>query len=145
MQQTVVKAGARHFDIFSQHEAALERPRGDAAMQKFPVVAVLGLLCAPAAAQGFDPPVAVDVDPDPDVVEVKLEAKAIQWSYFPSTNPTVMTTVWAYGDQTSGNFSVPGPTIEAKLGDTVRVHFKNSLPEPTTISPSAGILSFSSW
>jgi FtsP/CotA-like multicopper oxidase with cupredoxin domain len=90
-------------------------------------------LTLPGAAQNFDPPQAVDVDPDPNVVEVFMEAKVIQWQYFPVSQPQVLTDVWAYGDQTSGVFSIPGPTIEANLGDTVRVHFKNSLPEATTI------------
>ena len=35
--------------------------------------------------------------------------------------------VWAYNGQ------VPGPTLRVKLGDTVRVHFTNQLPQPTTI------------
>lgn len=35
--------------------------------------------------------------------------------------------VWAY------NGSVPGPTIRAREGDTIRVRFKNELPQPTTV------------
>jgi len=35
--------------------------------------------------------------------------------------------VWAYNGQ------VPGPTLRVKLGETVRVHFTNQLPQPTTI------------
>jgi len=35
--------------------------------------------------------------------------------------------VWAYNDQ------VPGPTLRIRLGDTLRVHFTNRLPQPTTI------------
>ena len=35
--------------------------------------------------------------------------------------------VWAYNGQ------VPGPTLRVRLGDTVRVHFVNHLPQPTTI------------
>lgn len=34
---------------------------------------------------------------------------------------------WAYNGQ------VPGPTLRIKLGETVRVHFHNQLPEPSTI------------
>lgn len=34
---------------------------------------------------------------------------------------------WAYEDQ------VPGPTLRVVLGDTLRVHFRNDLAEPTTI------------
>lgn len=35
--------------------------------------------------------------------------------------------VWAYNEQ------VPGPTIRARQGDTIRVHFRNELPQPTTV------------
>ena len=35
--------------------------------------------------------------------------------------------VWAYNGQ------VPGPTLRVRLGDTVRVHFENRLPQPPTI------------
>lgn len=35
--------------------------------------------------------------------------------------------VWAYNGQ------VPGPTLRVRLGETVRVHFTNNLPQPSTI------------
>ncbi len=35
--------------------------------------------------------------------------------------------VWAY------NGRVPGPTLRVRLGETLRVHFENQLPQPTTI------------
>ena len=35
--------------------------------------------------------------------------------------------VWAYNNQ------VPGPTLRIRLGDTLRVHFTNKLPQETTI------------
>lgn len=35
--------------------------------------------------------------------------------------------VWAY------NGTVPGPTLRVRLGETLRVHFTNALPQPTTI------------
>src|SRR5205814_9491242 len=35
--------------------------------------------------------------------------------------------VWAYNGQ------VPGPTLRVRLGETLRVHFTNNLPEDTTI------------
>jgi FtsP/CotA-like multicopper oxidase with cupredoxin domain len=37
------------------------------------------------------------------------------------------TPVWTY------NGTVPGPLIDAKVGDQLVVHFRNNLPEPTTI------------
>jgi FtsP/CotA-like multicopper oxidase with cupredoxin domain len=39
----------------------------------------------------------------------------------------VSTEVWAY------NGTVPGPTLELREGDRVVVHFRNALPEPSTI------------
>lgn len=64
-----------------------------------------------------------DKNPDPSIVEVDLEAKVTDVEYLPGKT----TPAWAY------NGSVPGPLIEAKVGDRVIVHFKNSLPDPTTI------------
>ena len=85
----------------------------------------------PAAAQGFDPPVAIDINPDPTIVEVNLSATVTTWQYIPGVD----TTVWAYSDDSPGGSgaSVPGPTIKANVGDTLRVHFTNNLPETTTI------------
>lgn len=69
------------------------------------------------------PSVAQDQNPDPSVVEVTLVAAPSEHAYLPG-KPT---TVWAY------NGTVPGPTIEARKGDEVIVHFTNDLPEPTSI------------
>src|SRR5690606_37371758 len=41
--------------------------------------------------------------------------------------PGRMTPVWTY------NGSLPGPLLRAKAGDRVIVHFRNNLPEPTSI------------
>ena len=68
-------------------------------------------------------PEAVDINPDPRVVEIELEARLADIEFLPG-KPT---TVWTY------NGLVPGPLIRANLGDRVIVHFKNSLPEQTTI------------
>ena len=68
-------------------------------------------------------PTAEDQNPDPNVVEIDLEAKEAMKTY--GTSPP--TPVWTYNGLT------PGPTIEAKVGDRLVVHFKNSLPESTTV------------
>ncbi|MDH5674996.1 MAG: multicopper oxidase family protein [Myxococcales bacterium] len=68
-------------------------------------------------------PVAEDKDPDANVVEIDLVAEETEVEY----EPGVKTRVWAY------NGSVPGPTIEAKVGDKLIVNFTNRLPEPTTV------------
>lgn len=77
----------------------------------------------PPAEGQFETEAAPDLDPADDVVEVELEAKASQVEVAPGHRVRM----WTY------NGSLPGPRIEAKVGDTVRVRFRNSLPEETTI------------
>ena len=77
-----------------------------------------------AASEGpFEPPAAQDLDSAPDVVEVALEARVSEVEVAPGRRITM----WTY------NGVLPGPRIEAVVGDTVRVRFKNALPAPTTI------------
>jgi len=66
---------------------------------------------------------ATDEDPDPAVLEVSLEARPAFKRYADAPE----TAVWTY------NGSVPGPLIEGRVGERLRVHFTNSLPEETTI------------
>jgi FtsP/CotA-like multicopper oxidase with cupredoxin domain len=68
-------------------------------------------------------PLPPDLSPDPNVLEVELEAKVATVDL----GAGVRTTAWTY------NGSLPGPLLHAKLGDRLIVHFKNSLPEATTI------------
>jgi FtsP/CotA-like multicopper oxidase with cupredoxin domain len=56
-------------------------------------------------------------------VVIDLEARVSDWEIAPGRTLRG----WTYNGQ------VPGPTIEACVGDTVVVRLKNSLPEPTTI------------
>ena len=53
----------------------------------------------------------------------ELTAAPVQWE----TEPGVVKEAWGY------NGMVPGPTIEADLGDRVRIVLHNELPEPTTV------------
>ncbi len=69
------------------------------------------------------PALAEDLDPDPHVVEVSLTATESIWDFGLGSS----TDVWTY------NGVIPGPTIEAEVGDTLVVHLCNDLPEPTTI------------
>src|SRR5262245_48007605 len=64
-----------------------------------------------------------DLNPDPHVLEVELEARVADVEFLPGTT----TPAWTY------NGTVPGPMLRAQVGDRVIVHFKNSLPEATTI------------
>jgi FtsP/CotA-like multicopper oxidase with cupredoxin domain len=59
----------------------------------------------------------------PDVVSVELDAQEVDWEFAPDRSIPG----FAYNGQ------VPGPTIEANVGDTIEVRLKNSLPQATTI------------
>lgn len=64
-----------------------------------------------------------DLNADPSVVEVNLSAGVQTVELFEDYDL----------DMYVFNGSYPGPMIQAKVGDTVIVHFQNDLPEPTTI------------
>lgn len=66
---------------------------------------------------------AVDTNPDPHVFELDLEARVAEVEWVGG----LKTKAWTY------NGTVPGPLIDVAVGDELRVHFKNSLPEATTI------------
>ncbi len=79
---------------------------------------------APADNGGWISPAKLqDTNPDPAIVEVNLEARTGEVEYLAGKK----TAVWTY------NGTVPGPTLEAKVGDTIIVHFRNSLAETTSI------------
>ncbi|MGD8496341.1 MAG: multicopper oxidase family protein, partial [Gemmatimonadales bacterium] len=69
------------------------------------------------------PPVLQNESTDPHTVEVTLTAAATRMELANG----VETEVFAYNGQ------VPGPTLEAREGDRVIIHFRNELPEETTI------------
>jgi FtsP/CotA-like multicopper oxidase with cupredoxin domain len=75
--------------------------------------------------------VLTDLDERPDVVEVSLIASVAEKRYLEAGTAQV----WAYSDggKSGARPSVPGPLLEAKQGDQVIVHFRNELPEGTTI------------
>lgn len=64
-----------------------------------------------------------DENPDPNVLEVSLEAREATTSY----GASMPTPVWTYEGR------VPGPLLDAKVGDRMIVKLKNSLPDATTI------------
>ncbi len=57
------------------------------------------------------------------VVIVDLEAREVDWEFVPGQR----TRAWAFGGQ------VPGPTIEAQVGDVLEIRFINHLPEATVV------------
>ena len=70
-----------------------------------------------AAFEGAQP------DPGREVVSVAMEARETDWEFIPG-RPT---RAWTFNGQ------VPGPTIEARVGDVLEVRLTNNLPEPTTM------------
>lgn len=72
----------------------------------------------------IQPRTAYDFNRDPSVVEVVIVAHERKVRF---GDDMVSTKVWTY------NGGIPGPTIDANLGDTLVVHFYNLLPEPSTI------------
>jgi FtsP/CotA-like multicopper oxidase with cupredoxin domain len=106
--------------------------------RRFPLVA-LALLAACAAPPASTPPATVppapvlpridypramqDVNPDPHVVEVNLEAR-VATVELEAGHPIQ---AWTYDGGT------PGPLLQAFVGDRIIVHFTNNLAEPTTV------------
>ena len=94
------------------------------------VGAILALGCGSTPAkidqlQAVDPaltPVS-DLSADPGTLEIELDALEASRQYKAGRD----TPVWAY------NGTVPGPLIDAHVGERLVVHFTNSLPESTTI------------
>jgi FtsP/CotA-like multicopper oxidase with cupredoxin domain len=66
---------------------------------------------------------AAQPDPNRDVVRVDVEAREAEWDFILG----VTTRVWGFNGQ------VPGPAIEARVGDVLEVHLTNRLAEPTLI------------
>ena len=64
-----------------------------------------------------------DRNADPRVVEVALTAKVASVD----VGAGHRVTAWTYDG------GLPGPLIRARVGDRLIVHFKNELPEPTTV------------
>ena len=68
-------------------------------------------------------PVTADLAEDPNTLEVELTARISEIEIVPGTR----TAAWTY------NGALPGPLLRAKVGDRLIVHFRNELPEATTI------------
>jgi len=75
------------------------------------------------AAELKHPPLLKNASTLPGTVEVTITAAATRLTL----KPGVTTEVLAY------NGTSPGPTLELTEGDRVIVHFRNDLPEPTTV------------
>ncbi len=98
---------------------------------------IVGFLVATSFACSSDPPTGQpagwdeevrltkpdDLNPDPHVLEVNLDARVADLSIV-HAGPT---TAWTF------NGTLPGPLLELTRGDRLVVHFTNHLPGPTTI------------
>lgn len=95
-------------------------------MLRFPPFFALLVFCAlarTANAQDIHLVEAHDLNPDSDIVEINLTAKIATVEVAPGKKVTA----WTYDG------GLPGPLIRGKVGDRLIVHFKNELPEPTTV------------
>src|SRR5687767_10175665 len=110
-------------------------------LKKLLLLALSGLGAAYVAAQGTNPlnamdveqpagwndglalAQAVDLNADPRIVEIELEARITEMEIIPGK----VTPVWTY------NGTLPGPQINVNVGDRLIVHFKNSVPATTSI------------
>lgn len=77
------------------------------------------------------PPELTDTNPDPAIVEVTLIAAEGTHEYLEGKPAQV----WGYRDGALAESAVtiPGPTLRAKEGDQILVHFRNELPVATTV------------
>ena len=66
-----------------------------------------------------------DAQPDPgrQVIAVQLEARETAWEFIPG----VVSPAWTF------NGTVPGPTLEATVGDVLEIRLVNRLAEPTVV------------
>ena len=66
---------------------------------------------------------AAQPDPGRQVVALEMEAREFNWEFVPG----VSTRAWGF------NGTIPGPTLEATVGDVLEIRFTNRLPEPTVV------------
>lgn len=92
------------------------------------LLSVASAACGGEGSDDAEPSVLVDTNSDPNIVEVHLVAELGTSEFLPGKPAEV----WMFRD-VAGNGSIPGPMLEANLGDHVIVHFENRLPDATTI------------
>ena len=64
-----------------------------------------------------------DINPDPRIVEINIEARVASVEI----GPGLRVDAWTYDG------GLPGPLIRANVGDRLIVHLTNNLPQPTTM------------
>jgi len=98
-------------------------------MRRALVAAALAACSSSADAVFPQPERFVDSNPDPAIVEVDLIAEPGTQELLPGKSAEV----WTFRDAAADRGSIPGPLLEANLGDRIIVHFENRLPDPTTV------------
>ncbi len=73
---------------------------------------------------------AIDMNPDPNIVEVSLVASKATTDYGNGSRTDVL--AYRDGAVAGSEATVPGPMIEAKLGDRLIVHLRNDLADRET-------------
>src|SRR5204862_2177947 len=111
-QEKVATAHGEDFHMPSPHDHA--------AHHHGPVVHAPPADASTAYRQAFD---AARPDPGRTVVAVNFEAREFEWTIAPGATMKG----WGFNGQ------VPGPTIEARVGDVLEVRFTNRLAEATTL------------
>ena len=96
------------------------------------VIAALGVGCS--ASPSLQPvpelPRAIDMNLDPNIVEVSLVATSATTEYIAGTGTQVL--AYRDGAVAGSEATVPGPMIEARQGDRLIVHFRNELGDRAT-------------
>ena len=99
-------------------------------MMRGAALALVVAACGSGAPVEFpQPPTLVDTNPDPAIVEVRLVAEPGQVDLLPGKAADV----WMFRDASAASGTIPGPLLEANVGDRIIVHFENRLPDPTTV------------
>lgn len=93
------------------------------------LAAAVGACGAEPAPPFPEPPRLIDLDPDPAIVEVALVAEPGVVELLPGKPADV----WTFRDASAERGTIPGPLLEANVGDRIIVHFENRLPDPTTV------------
>jgi FtsP/CotA-like multicopper oxidase with cupredoxin domain len=96
-----------------------------------PMIALLAACGGERAGDELGIVTLVDINPDPAVVEVEIVATTATQDYLPGKPADT----WAYRDGTvaGSKATTPGPLLDVPQGAHVIVHFRNELPDATTI------------
>jgi FtsP/CotA-like multicopper oxidase with cupredoxin domain len=110
----------QHHQAHSNHEHHSHGHAAHAHGEHGPVVHAPSSTAAEDYQQAYEQ---AEPEPGGTVVRVEVEAREVDWEFASGRT----TRVWAFNGQ------VPGPFIDARVGDVLEVRLTNRLPEPTTL------------